>query len=248
MALPKEVWEMARTIWENTTDISYDDLIERLVELFGDDAPTAKATICARAKKEQWKKRTNLKKSERKSEQKTKNSNENNKVELALSLDKKRTEQAIQTTEQKIDEVLEGLVLDANAKKKIILKHRRRIKHLGELQEATMQNIESLYGLDAELDADKIKATIMTNTALSAMLEKMASVQESVFKQEVLVSGIVPEDFQQSEQERRMQSLHLLEGISEQESQARANKIPELMERLAQFESMELDGCEALAD
>lgn len=36
-------------------------------------------------------KRTNLKKSERKIEQKTKNSNENNKVEFALSLDKKRT-------------------------------------------------------------------------------------------------------------------------------------------------------------
>lgn len=241
MALPKEVWEMARTIWENTEDITLDELVEKLSGIFG-EVPD-KSGIAKKIKKEGWIKKIAVKNST-KIPQDLKKPNKNNNVQHEVAV----LENSTKTTEQKIDEVLEELVLDANAKKKIILKHRRRIKHLGELQEATMQNIESLYGLDAERDADKIKATIMINTALSATLEKMASVQESVFKQEVLVSGIVPEDFQQSEQERRMQSLHLLEGISEQESQARANKIPELMERLAQFESMELDGCEALAD
>ncbi|MDO4440559.1 MAG: hypothetical protein Q4B81_00065 [Moraxella sp.] len=236
---------MARTIWESTADITLDELVVRLTDIFG-EAPN-KSSISRRLKQEGWQKKRNKlsNKTQQKTQQEKQKPIKNNKVENGSLVAKNATK--ILTTEQKIDKTLESLVLDADAKRKIILKHRRRIKHLGELQEATMESVESLNGMDVERDEDKIKATLVLSNAISGTLDKLTSVQEMLFKQEMLVCGITPDDFQQSEQERRMHSLHLLQGISEQESQARSSKIPELMARLAEFERLEIDGIDAVA-
>ena len=55
MAIASEVWETARTIWENTPDISYSELVEKLIEIFGEEnAPASKSAVATKAKKENF--------------------------------------------------------------------------------------------------------------------------------------------------------------------------------------------------
>lgn len=220
MAQNDEVWIVARAIWEVTPVITLQELAELLQEAFG-TAPSQSA-IHRKIKQQGWQKKSP-------------------KLQTNARVEKQNNKVAILTDEtvEKIEQQMESLVLDAHARKQIILKHRRRIKQLGELQDDTIGTLQSLHGLDRDLDSEAIKTNIVVADAISRTLDKLTGVQKTLFEQEMLVCGITSDDFMQSEQERRMQSLDKLGDLNDQEKQARADKVPQLMQRLLEFEQLE---------
>lgn len=54
--VPDEVWEAAQALWESEPNISYQDVVEHLQEVYGDKAPSSKSAVYNRAKKYDWKK------------------------------------------------------------------------------------------------------------------------------------------------------------------------------------------------
>ena len=51
----EEMWQAAKVMWESTT-MTDRELLEKLVEIYGDEAPNSHTTIGRRRKKENWKK------------------------------------------------------------------------------------------------------------------------------------------------------------------------------------------------
>lgn len=253
-----DVWETARTIWENS-HISYADLLDKLVELFGDDAPKSKGTISKRAKKEHWKKRKIMPKSKKSGgkngnggndvcqngnvlSENVKKSSKNNNVEIGNGGNDGNDLTVWQETQQKIHQEAEKLVLSAKQKSAIIFKHRKRVRDLGRLQDGTVAVLDTLHALDPELDGEMIARTITIAETLSRTTKQLSDTQKVLFEQEMIASGITLDDFKQSEQERRLESLQMLEGIHEEERLARERQLPMLQKRLAEFERLELGG------
>lgn len=65
MAVPKEVWAAAKALWESTPNITYQEVVDHLQEVYGDKAPASKSTIYNRAKKYDWQKLSMLELKER---------------------------------------------------------------------------------------------------------------------------------------------------------------------------------------
>lgn len=265
-----DVWEAARIIWENTPKISDRELLERLIETFGERAPKAHTAIYKRRKKENWQKNETVSTG---TEAETKGTDEGTKTpsgnkkpkNTSQSLEKssennKGTDEGTssrggntgnnsinqslilwQHTEQKIKAEAERIILDAKEKAKIVLKHRRRIGQLGALQETVLDTLNNLQHLDPEFDGEKVAQVLGISDASARVLRALTDSQESIFKQEMTVCGITMADFEMSEQDRRMAGLAALEGIADEEAQMRQTLKAELTERLAQIETMTLD-------
>ena len=268
-----DVWEAARIIWENTPKISDRELLERLIETFGERAPTSHTTIGRKRKSQKWvkkagldapKKDTQTKKKRTKNAPKAKatkaqnnnNTSKNNKEHDNAPKQENKSDNAPkqgalilwQHTEDKIKAEAERIILDAKEKAKIVLKHRHRISQLGALQETVLDTLNNLQHLDPEFDGEKVAQVLGISDASARVLRALSDSQESIFKQEMTVCGITMADFEMSEQDRRMAGLAALEGIADEEAQMRQTLKAELTERLAQIEIMTLDDVELPPD
>lgn len=252
------MWEAARAIWENTVKISDEDLRERLFEVYGENAPKSTGTISKRRKKENWVKKSLVGVSdfgsESGSKQEVKKNNgskntpnspptpENNKEESEEVGSKTGSEIIVwQEVEEKVKREAIKLAMSTEQKAQLVIKHRRRLFQLGELQENTLGVVNSLSGLKPKLDGEEIIQTIAIAEVLSKTLKQLTDSQKTIAEQELPLCGIKPEDFHQSEAEKRMQSIAALSGIDEAERQRRKAKTPELMARLKEIESLNLD-------
>lgn len=210
-----DVWAVAKITWENT-QITYRELECALKNMFGDEAVTY-SSIQRKAKKEGWSRK------------------EPNKYAFVDG------NYLIQDTKHKIQKHMDSVVADVATKKNIILKHRRRLATLGELQESAMEELSGIYGLDIEKDSDIIKQKLLMSKSLSDILGTFGALQKIVAEQEFAVYQITPDDFGPSEADKRAKSLEMLGIIDEQERQARHDKLPQLMARLKELENANLD-------
>ena len=143
-ALPDEVWEAARLIWENTTKITDNDLIEQLAAKFGDDAPRSNGAVSKRRKNEGWVK-NNLEAAKKRvakrqvgagknSNPRKKNTEKNgkfpSKTNKAQNTEKKLT---LEEKKHAIETVIDDVVLDAKGRAKIIQKYRKRYVRAGDV-------------------------------------------------------------------------------------------------------------------
>lgn len=243
--LPDDVWEAARVIWENTPDISYRQLIEQLKSIFGDHAPTSTGSISNRKKKEGWTKKRINKTGRSIAKQNTKHSSEQSEQSDAKNNkgDTSHTIEVFRTAEQKIEHEAQKLVMSAEDRAKIIIKHRRRLRQLGEFQDQTVETAQLLNdcNFDDPEDGERIQRIIIVTETLSRTLAQLTQAQKVIAEQEMPMCGITAEDFSQSEQERRLQGLEALAGIHEEEEQMRAIKRQELLDRMSMITQMEHD-------
>lgn len=65
MAVPKEVWAAAKALWESTANITYQEVVDHLQEVYGDKAPASKSAVYNLAKKYGWQKLSMLELKER---------------------------------------------------------------------------------------------------------------------------------------------------------------------------------------
>lgn len=63
--VPEEVWGAAQALWESLPNISYQDVVEHLQEVYGDKAPSSKSAVYNLAKKYGWQKLSMLELKER---------------------------------------------------------------------------------------------------------------------------------------------------------------------------------------
>lgn len=253
--LPNDMWAAARVIWERTEKISDRDLLARLQEIYGDNAPKSSGTIAKRRKKEHWQKYSILHGSKQEAG-KTSGSKNSKNTPQALEDNKEAEQEARsknevavwQETEEKIHKAAEKLVLDNEQKARIIKKHRKRIEQLGQLQESTMGVLDMLHGKDLEEDGEVISKIIIIAETSSRTLAQLSATQKVVFEQEMAVCGITAEDFKESEQDRRMKGIEQLVGIADEEAQARRQLQATLKERLERFRTLEIDELSAQSD
>lgn len=263
--LPDDMWEAARVIWENTPSMSDRDLLTRLQELYDDKAPKTHSAITRRRNKEKWVKKTKIthhsstkkqaprKKPSTKKEENTSqsldNTGENNKENDSENQAPPGTTLTVwQEVEEKVIKEATKLALSIEEKAQIIMKHRKRLAHLGELQENTIGVVNSLYGLDPKFDGDEIVQTIQIAETLSKTLKQLTDSQKVIAEQEMPLSGITPDDFHQSESEKRQASIEAMAGIAEQERMNRQAKLPALMARLKELENMDLNDIDEVVD
>lgn len=145
--VPDEVWEAAQALWESEPNISYQDVVEHLQEVYGDKAPSSKSAVYNRAKKYDWKKlpvldsttetksnskkhRTNEKSSERNGTLKKQENDKNNKVK------NEPENQVYRTIINETQKTKQKIVLSTEQRASVIIKHRNRLHNLGALEDA----------------------------------------------------------------------------------------------------------------
>lgn len=255
-SLPDDMWAAAKLIWETTPDISYSDLIDQLRDVFGDEAPKSKSSISYRIKKDGWVKKKVLKKpsANKKTAERRRTPAEriagkieqtvqkNNKVDDGLVV------QACRTAEQNIEQVAERLVMSAEQRAERIITHRKRLRRLGILQDAITDIAIELSETDFdylppddEEGGDSITKKLVMASELSKVLDKLTSSQKATAEMEFPICGITPEDFSQSDRDRRLGSLEALAGIQEEEDSMRDELHRKLQDRMARVEQFESD-------
>lgn len=255
-SLPDDMWAAAKLIWETTPDISYSDLIDQLRDVFGDEAPKSKSSISYRIKKDGWVKKKVLKKpsANKKTAERRRTPAEriagkieqtvqkNNKVDDGLVV------QACRTAEQNIEQVAERLVMSAEQRAERIITHRKRLRRLGILQDAITDIAIELSETDFdylppddEEGGDSITKKLVMASELSKVLDKLTSSQKATAEMEFPICGITPEDFSQSDRDRRLDSLEALAGIQEEEEAMRDELHRKLQDRMARVEQFESD-------
>lgn len=245
MAISDDVWQTAQTIWENTPVITWRELAEKLATLFEGETPSYSA-INRRAKKYNWQKTAIPKGNKRNKQKKNATDDETN---LPQSLENNKEEQnatsiilATENTQQKIYAELDSLVLTAQEKKEIIIKHRKRWQALGELHDNTIDTINTLHSLDVDKDGDTIQRVIVVSETLSRTLQQLSNSQKVISEHEFAVCGITVDDFKESEHDKRQASLETLAGINELATVKRAELENAMLERLSRFEKMAESG------
>ncbi len=248
MAVSNEVWEMARAIYENTPNISLTDLLDRLKEMFGDDAPKSKSTLSRKIKKESWQVKTGIEVvTDEEIKKKNKQAKKKPKQELLPKANDRELQvfEKVKQAEQKIEQELNNLTLTAQQRAEIIVKHRNRLQSLGTYQDyiLTLACNISNYDIDSdsEKDGDSIRKILIMSKEMSSTLNQLTSAQKLIAEQEFALCGITADDFTQSEQERRLGALSLLDGIADEEREARHRLKGQLMERLEWIEDLEND-------
>lgn len=256
-----DVWAAARFIWENTPKITYRELMQQLEEVYGKDAPKSISSVTKKRNKEGWEKtklietvkieqkpRTKQGENKKKSEQ---SEQENNFVLTETNkAGKVRTSEPVRTKTAKVEQIINDLVVNKEKKAALILKTRKRLANVGGLSDSVLDVLSTLVAqaFDAGVDPEEIQKALVLSDALSTSLDKMARVVKIIAETELPLSGITPDDLQESEQDRRLGALDKLKGIHEAENAARAAKLPELQERLRRMEVMNYDMDGGFAD
>lgn len=267
--LPDDVWEAAKVIWENSATISDRELLARLQEIFGEKAPKSSGTISKRRKSEKWEKnkilggsakeagkeapnknaeatKKNGSKKKQNESQNPTNTKDDNKEADAESVEAHGSTNVIlwQQTQERIYAQAEKLILDNQQKTDIIIKHRKRIRQAGELWETNAKLLQALKGLNPNEDGETIKQILVSAESISRTLTALTMSQKVLFEQEMLVCGIKWEDFEMSEQDRRMEGMKALEGIYEEAQRKRDELQQAMQKRLPEFENLTLDDAE----
>ena len=91
---------------------------------------------------------------------------------------------------------------------------------------------ESDAASEAEFAIEKLKRALMLSKSLSDTTTSLAIALKTISEVELPLCGITPEDFSQSDQERRLGALEALGDINAEEEEARARLKAELDDRL----------------
>lgn len=270
MAVPKEVWAAAKALWESTPNITYQEVVDHLQEVYGDKAPASKSAVYNRAKKYDWQKLSMLELKERaENAEKKQNKSEQNGVEKKLEnkennkVKNEHETQIYRTIIDSTDRTKQKIVLSTEQRASVIIKHRNRLHNLGALEDAiimlsleaaeSMLNPESAdtehvstsesddFNFYDDPDDNPVAKKIGVAKSLSGILFNLTSAQKMIAEQEMPMCGISAEDFKQSEQERRLGALEALAGIDEEERVAREKLHRELQERMQSLTQLEHD-------
>ncbi|MDO5769964.1 MAG: hypothetical protein Q4P13_10700 [Psychrobacter sp.] len=254
-----KVWESARTIWEHNPDISHDDLISQLVELYGKDAaPTSKSSISYRIKKEGWIKKKLIKSTAETDRERDKLSKTVEQiVEHGQPFDKQNNKDksgqnkgVYRTVSDSFDDIANELIVSAETKQKKIIDTRKSFAKISKLNNSIIElgleiaNSELSADPDDDIETAKSKAQefskkVVLFDTLSHAANKVVATQKTLVEVEFQLYGIAPDDLQQSAQEKRIGMLKLLDGLSEEEDVRRDELNQLMLERLKEFESME---------
>ena len=147
-------------------------------------------------------------------------------------------------SEKRIYREVEKLILDNQQKTEVIIKHRKRIRQAGELWETNASLLQALKGLKPDEDGETIKQILVSAESISRTLTALTMSQKVLFEQEMLVCGIKWEDFEMSEQDRRMEGMKALDGIYEEAQRKREELQQAMQRRLPEFENLTLDDAE----
>lgn len=247
--LPDDVWEAARFLWENTATISDRDLVEHLITHFGEDAPKTNSAISRRRRKENWvkinlvspKEASTKKRKKQAPSEHQKKKTEHQKVQKtelvptktnkAQNGDKSSTKAPIKSA---LEEITDNVVMGVKERASVIVKTRKRWRLVGEIADQTTTLSLGLLDMANDIDADpeEIQKTLVLTGALSNTLDTLTRSLKTISEVELPLCGITPEDFSQSDQERRLGALEALGDIHSEEAEARARLKAELDERL----------------
>lgn len=217
------VWAVARTVWENST-ISYRELEVQLKSVFGDDNVPNYASIQRHAKKHGW-------------------SRENPNTTTPAVIDGE-TGQVITDTYDKVKATMDSVQVSSEQKKKVILENRHRLHSLGEMFNRLMEKIDDTLDMDIDENPEKYRQALFANKTISEMLNSLGGLQKILGEQQFAIYQITADDFGESATEKRAASLALLEGINEEQRAIRQAQLPDLINRLKDFENLNLDDVE----
>lgn len=220
-----EIWAMARVIWENS-NITYRELSETLKSTYGEKAPNSSA-VCKKANAEKWSRK------------------EPNKTPCTVD---NETGRMIANTQQKIQHEMQKVEANAKEKAQIIANNKKSLKRLRNFFDIVMDKAEAVADIDPKESPDDARIGIVVAKELSNILSNASAVQKAIAEQEFVFYQITPEDFGQSEADKRMASMALMGDIEEEQRQIRQAKMPELIERLKNIESMSVDDIDDLGD
>lgn len=250
-SLPRDMWEVARLLWENSDKITDADIIAQLEVEFAGKVPKSTGTISKRRKKEEWQKNTlpEAAKRKKKQEESAKNGN-NSKTKNSSIIPKtnkaQETEYLPQLEEKKalVDGIMENVVLGAKDRAAIIVKHRKRWKTQGNIQDnVTSLALSLLDDLDdIGADPETIQKKIAVINILANTLDVTTRAAKIISEVELPLCGITPEDFKQSEQDRRLGALESLGDIDGEERAARERLTAELQDRMRWIEDTASSG------
>lgn len=254
-ATADDVWAAAKLIWENTAKISDRDLIEQLTISFGELAPKSNGTISKRRKKEDWEKskdvkQANAKRARQKLEPKQAESTENrNQNDSVLKVVPSTTNRAqilepsphLEPKSPTLTEITDTIIMNEKQRAAIIIKSRKRVAQVGELTDEGLKVALSVIQHMNSEDGEQIQKAIVISDALATTVDKLSRSIKLIAEVEMPMCGITPDDFTQSDRERRMGALDSFGNISEEEDAARALKQPLLMARLARLKEREDD-------
>lgn len=261
--IPDKVWDMARLIWENTPEISYAEVLDQLQMTFGDAAPKSKSTLTKKIRQGEWTKkavvktqkdpasdtRTEKVREQRPLDSKNDPGKNNREKKAANSIDAR-------TIERGIEEISNNLIMSAEQRAKIIIKHRKSISKLGVLKDRVIDLALELMDTDFDMPdpiqieggereddaaANAVTKRMAVLDVTSQALARLTAAQKTTAEVEFPLCGISPDDFQQSEQQRRLDALETLDGIDDEERRMRDKLSQELHERLQIFEGWNAD-------
>ena len=252
MSKADDVWEVARFIWENTDKITDRELVKQLEESHGEYAPKSGGSISKRRNKEGWAKNVLIKATDDRQKKESSeggSKKKRNQNTLESNSDSTKTNKA-QSTESrlvlesktaKIEQLTQSLVVSRETKASLILKTRKRLVNIGGLTDSLIDMIMGLMvsAFDKGADPEEMQKALVLSDALSKSAEKLAGVIKVVAEIELPLSGIGPDDFSESEQDRRLGALDKLKGIDEEQRRVREDKRPLLAQRLAEMRQME---------
>ncbi|WP_198331412.1 hypothetical protein [Psychrobacter aquimaris] len=240
-SVPRDMWEVARLLWENTNKITDADIITQLEVEFGNEVPKSTGTISKRRKKEEWQKNTLPAAAKRKKTQEESGKNrKNSKPKTSNNLPKTNKAQTVEESphlEEKkalVDGIMDNVVMSAKQRAAIIVKHRKRWKKQGDIQDNVVSlSLSLLDDLDdKDADPETIQKKIAVINILANALDVTTRASKTISEVELPLCGITPEDFSQSDQDRRLGALEALGDIDGQEREARDRLKAELDDRL----------------
>lgn len=247
-----DVWIAAKLIWETTVKISDRDLIEQLTLTFGELAPKSSSTISKRRRKEDWQKGkpARSKKAKPKADSKQaglkKSRTQNTPTPKVSPTPTNRAENVdsktpVDSKNTVLAEITDSVIMTEQQRIAIIIKSRKRLENAGLLTDHGLRIALSVLDHVENGDGEEIQKAIVVSDSLATTVDKLARSIKLIAEVEMPLCGITPDDFTQSERERRMGALNSFGDISEEEDAARAEKHPRLMARLARLIEREDD-------
>lgn len=244
-----DVWDAIKLLWENTPEITYDEIRDALSPTYGDEVPRSNGSMSKRKSKEKWVKRNPLetpKKEEIKGNKQAKGKgnaakkgNPSSKKTTNISrktnkAQKQEISPAQEILNGKLEEITDNVVMSAKQRAAMIVKHRKRWEKQGDIQDNVVSlSLSLLDDLDdPEADPETIQKKIAVINILANALDVTTRASKTISEVELPLCGITPEDFSQSEQDRRLGALEALGDIHTEEQEARERLKAELDDRL----------------
>lgn len=247
------VWDAIKLLWENTPEITYDEIRDVLQPTYGDAVPKSNGSMSKRKSREKWSKQNPLKTTKKqevagnikaKTKQKGGKSGNLPAREIAIistETNKAQNEEISLAREMlngKLEEISDTVVMGAKDRAAIIVRHRKRWKTQGSIHDnltgLALSLLDDLDDINADPEAVQKKIAVIN--ILANTLDVTTRTAKTISEVELPLCGITPEDFKQSEQERRLGALEGLGDIYNEEREAREALTAELNDRLRWIE------------